>query len=126
MIGIDAVDVPRLRQTLERSPGLEDRLFTAAERAHGYSSKDPVMHLAGTLAAKEAVIKAGRLGSLVAWTRRISIERDPSGAPAATIDGIYGPINVSISHDGGMAIAVAHLPSALSTASEAICGTDFP
>lgn len=108
MIGIDAVDLDRFRRTMARSPELEERLFSPSERAHCHAHPDPVRHLAGTLAAKEAVIKAGRLGSLVQWGRRIEIERDASGAPRARVSGIrHEPIAVSISHDGPVAVAVA-------------------
>jgi len=108
MIGIDAVDIDRLRATLERSPGLRRRLFTTTELGYCASRSDPVRHLAGTLAAKEAVIKAARLGPLVAWSRRIEVDRDGSGVPRATIvGGIHDPIEISISHDGGTAVAVA-------------------
>ncbi len=108
MIGIDAVDLDRFRRTIARSPGLEERLFSPRERAHCHAHPDPVLHLAGTLAAKEAVIKAGRLGSLAEWGRRVEIERDGSGAPRARVRGIdHEPIAVSISHDGPVAVAVA-------------------
>ena len=105
MIGVDVVDVARLRRALERSPGLEDRLFTPSERAYCARARDRVERLAGTLAAKEAVIKALRLGSLPAWGRRIEITRDRDGAPRANVRG--RTVEVSISHDGGVAVAVA-------------------
>ncbi|HEX2235707.1 MAG TPA: 4'-phosphopantetheinyl transferase superfamily protein, partial [Actinomycetota bacterium] len=63
MIGVDVVDIERLRAVLERRPRMEERLFTPAERAYCSGRVNPVEHLAGTLAAKEAVIKALRLGS---------------------------------------------------------------
>lgn len=108
MIGIDAVDIERLRTTLDRSPGLRQRLFTPAEQAYSAARSDPVRHLAGTLAAKEAVIKAARLGPLVAWSRRIEVERDDQGGPRAAIRGRpHRGLDVSISHDGGVAVAIA-------------------
>ena len=111
MIGIDAVDIERLRAVLHRSPGLEERLFTSAEVRYCRSRPDPVVHLAGTLAVKEAVIKAACLGPLVAWSRRIEVQRGASGAPRATIRGlVHDPIDISISHDGGIAVAVAVSP----------------
>ena len=107
MIGIDAVSVDRFRAALARSPGLEQRLFTAAERAYCRSKADPPLHLAGTLAAKEAVIKARRLGSLAVWSRRIEILRHAGGAPWSRVVGYADPMHVSISHDGPVAVAVA-------------------
>jgi phosphopantetheine--protein transferase-like protein len=107
------VGVERLRQSLAASPRLVERLFTEAERAYCESAADPVVHFAGTLAAKEAVIKALGLGSLTAWARRIEIERDASGAPAAWVTSgeVRTSVNVSISHDAGVAVAVALRPS---------------
>ena len=112
MIGIDTVNIDRLRTTFGRSPGLEERLFSHHERSYCRAKADPVMHFAGTLAAKEAVIKARGLGPLVAWSRRIEITRASSGAPMATIKGTdHDPIHLSISHDGPVAVAVAFAPS---------------
>lgn len=108
MIGIDAVDVERFRTVMARSKGTEHRLFTAAERGYCWSRADPVLHFAGTLAVKEAVIKAVRLGSLVAWSRRIEVQRDPSGAPRVQVRGMpEAQLDVSITHDGPVAVAVA-------------------
>jgi holo-[acyl-carrier protein] synthase len=105
MIGVDVVDVERLRVALSRSPRLEERIFTKRERAHARASMDPVVHLAGTLAAKEAVIKALELGPLMAWSSRIEIVRRESGAPEGHVAGKV--VRVSISHDGPVAVAVA-------------------
>ncbi|MGH2788914.1 MAG: holo-ACP synthase [Actinomycetota bacterium] len=109
MIGVDVVGVERLRRMLADSPRLTERLFTNAERAYCERAVDPVIHFAGTLAAKEAVIKALDLGPLNAWARRIEIERDANGAPTAHVrsDDVKTAVEVSISHDAGVAIAVA-------------------
>lgn len=110
MIGIDVVDIDRLRGALSRSPGLETRLFSDRERRYCAGRNDAAVHLAGTLAAKEAVIKAAGLGSLVGWARRIEIERDRGGAPHALVAELGLEVAVSISHDGGWAAAVALKP----------------
>jgi holo-[acyl-carrier protein] synthase len=108
VIGVDVVDVGRLQTALERSPKLEARLFTSAERAYCRSRHNWIQHLAGTLAAKEAVIKALRLGTLPAWAQRIEVRRDPDGVPSAVVAGTQ--VLVSISHDGPVAVAVALAP----------------
>jgi phosphopantetheine--protein transferase-like protein len=105
VLGVDVVSIDRLRRRLESSPGLEARLFTAAERAHCRAQADAAQSFAGTLAAKEAVIKALRLGPLVAWARRVEITRDPSGAPRARVGD--REVEVSISHDAGVAVGAA-------------------
>ena len=102
-LGVDVVEIQRFRAVLERSPGLERRFFTPAERAHCGGS---ALRLAGTFAAKEAVMKALGLTPAPAWARRIEVERDASGRPAATVAG-RAPVAVSISHDGPVAVAVA-------------------
>jgi holo-[acyl-carrier protein] synthase len=108
MIGADVVDVERLRDALDRCPGLEDRLFTPEESIYCRSKGDPIQSFAGTLAAKEAVMKAVGLGGLPAWARRIEVTRSESGAPSVSVSGIDLPrCVVSVSHDGGLAFAVA-------------------
>lgn len=111
MLGIDVVDIERLRAALARCPELHERLFTSVERSYCVGWADPVMHLAGTLAAKEAVMKSLGLSSLPAWARRVEIARD-SGGPRAVVAALNLDVPVSISHDGGVAVAVAlRLPS---------------
>lgn len=107
MIGVDVVDIERLRATLARSPLVRERLFSAAEIIYCSRKVDPVRHLAGTMAAKEAVIKVLGLGPLPAWARRIEILRSPDGAPSAVVADSAAQLALSISHDGGMAVAVA-------------------
>ena len=51
-IGIDVVDIERFTSSLERTPGLLEKLFTPAERTK------PVVSLAARFAAKEALAKA--------------------------------------------------------------------
>lgn len=105
MLGVDVVSIERVRLLLESSPGLEKRLFSAAEQNYCHSQRDPAQSFAGTLAAKEAVIKALHLGPLVAWARRVEITRDDLGAPHALVGG--RGVEVSISHDAGVAVAAA-------------------
>jgi phosphopantetheine--protein transferase-like protein len=105
LVGVDVVDIERLRAVLVRAPRIEMRLFSEAERAYCRSHVDPVVSFAGTLAAKEAVIKALELGSLAGCARRVEITRSPSGAPRASVQG--HDVHVSISHDGPVAIAAA-------------------
>ena len=48
-VGIDVVDVERFMKTLDRTPGLRDRVFTATEAVK------PPASLAARFAAKEAL-----------------------------------------------------------------------
>ena len=107
-VGVDVVIVPRLARALERCPELEERLFLPVERDYCRRAASPVESFAGTLAAKEAVIKALKLGRLVSWASRIVVERDERGAPVATVRrATRETVDVSISHDGDVAIAAA-------------------
>ena len=104
-IGIDVVGIDRFRELLERSPGFEQRFFSSEELAHCATTKDKALHLAGTFAAKEAVMKVLRLTPAVAWARRVEISRAVDGAPLARVGD--SEVEVSISHDAGVAVAVA-------------------
>ena len=105
MIGIDVVEVGRLHSVLQRTPTFASRFFTPRERAYCESRSDPVVRLAGTLAAKEAVMKALRLTPAAAWARRIEIVRTKGGSPIAQLEDRRVP--VSITHEGDIAVAVA-------------------
>lgn len=104
-VGIDVVDIERFRQTLNRSPGLTRRFFTPDEISYCENNGDRVLHLAATFAAKEAVMKAVSLTPAAAMARRIEIVRASTGAPSARVDG--RDVALSISHDGGLAVAIA-------------------
>ena len=107
-IGIDVVDVARFGQTLERTPRLLERLFTAPERSLGLNS------LAARFAAKEALAKA--LGAPVGlcWTDADVLSGE-DGRPnhriwgtiqaRATVLGVQD-LHISLSHDAGIASAV--------------------
>jgi holo-[acyl-carrier protein] synthase len=112
IVGVDVTHVERIRSLFDRYPHAEMRFFTESERSHCHGHSDPMIHFAGTFAAKEAVIKTLRLGRAAAWARRVEVLRDEVGAPTARVrDGRFpGEIMVSISHDGSVAIAVAIAP----------------
>jgi holo-[acyl-carrier protein] synthase len=58
-IGLDATEIERVARTYERyGRRFLERVFTAGEIAYCLRRKDPVPHLAGRFAAKEAAMKA--------------------------------------------------------------------
>jgi holo-[acyl-carrier protein] synthase len=58
-LGFDATDIPRLRDVFERyGDRFLRRVFTDAEIEYCTRRRDPVPHLAGRFAAKEAAMKA--------------------------------------------------------------------
>ena len=106
-VGIDVVDIARFGRQLERAPGLRERVFTEAER------ELPVHSLAARFAAKEALAKAlGAPGDLE-W-HDAEVVSLPSGQPTLELRGtVLARANdlgvtdarLSLSHDGGVAIA---------------------
>jgi holo-[acyl-carrier protein] synthase len=86
-IGVDLVEVDRMRVALERTPTLADRLFTEAERAYATAARDPAERFAARFAAKEAVLKALGVGLGAAEWHDIEVVRAESGAPALRITG---------------------------------------
>ena len=107
-IGVDITEISRLEDALARTPGLAERLFAESERNR------PVHSLAGYFAAKEAVAKAlGAPGGLL-WTD-VVISNGESGKPELTVTGTVAAAaarlgvaswHLSISHDGGLSIAM--------------------
>jgi holo-[acyl-carrier protein] synthase len=88
-IGIDIVEVYRIRQTIERTPRFVERVFTERERAY-CDGKGVVaaQHYAARFAAKEAALKALRTGwrGKIGW-QDIEIYGDENGAPFLEIRG---------------------------------------
>jgi len=86
-IGIDAVDVDRFRTSLQRTPTMRTRLFTAEELAYVAPKADPVPSLAARFAAREAVMKAMGLGLGAFGFHEVWVSRAESGAPSLMITG---------------------------------------
>jgi holo-[acyl-carrier protein] synthase len=83
-IGIDMIEVRRVRVVIERTPRFVARVFTAGERAycagHGAAA---AQHYAARFAAKEAALKAlgtGWRGGLK-W-QDVEVVSNEAGAPA--------------------------------------------
>jgi holo-[acyl-carrier protein] synthase len=112
-VGIDVCDLARFAASLERTPGLRERLFTPAEATR------PPASLAARFAAKEALAKAlGAPGGL-AW-HDAEVFSEESGRPRLELRGTVraradelgvAHVHVSLSHDAGIASAVVVLES---------------
>jgi holo-[acyl-carrier protein] synthase len=108
-IGVDIVDVQRFGLVTARTPRLLDRLFTPEERAVTRPESR-----AARFAAKEAVAKVlGAPGGL-RW-HDAEIESGPRGRPRLVVRGTVADAaqeqgirqwHLSLSHDGGMAVAM--------------------
>jgi holo-[acyl-carrier protein] synthase len=82
-IGIDIIEVLRIREVLLRTPRFAERVFTTAERAY-CDSRGVVaaQHYAVRFAAKEAALKALQTGwrGGISW-QDVEISARESGAP---------------------------------------------
>lgn len=86
-IGIDVVDVARMRETLSRTPSLRERCFTPGERAYAERARDPTERLAVRFAAKEAVMKAMGVGLGAFGFHDVEVVRADDGVPSLLISG---------------------------------------
>ncbi len=114
-IGIDSVQVDRLRRAIARW-GREflERLFTEEELRYCFTHADPLPSLAARFAAKEAMLKALHVRGGWKW-REMEVERAESGKPSvalrggaasfATTKGSSG-FHISLTHDSDRAPAV--------------------
>jgi len=82
-IGIDAVEIGRFRQILDRRPAMAERLFTAGERSVGSG----VAGLAARFAAKEAAMKALGVGLGAFRFHDVEVVRLEGGAPELRVTG---------------------------------------
>ena len=104
-IGIDVVDISRFEESLQRTPGLKDRLFTDGEKSNGVAS------LAARFAAKEALAKALHVPAGLNW-HDCEVVNLENGRPvflfrnqiADLIDG--AAVHLTLSHDAGIASAM--------------------
>lgn len=114
-VGIDLIEIERIRRALARYPRFKDRCFTAAEQAYCDSRKNPAESYAGRFAGKEAVGKALGFGvaRAFAW-REIEIVGRPK--PSVRLEGRLaqwaerrgaGTIDLSMTHSRELASAVA-------------------
>ncbi len=120
-IGVDLVEVDRIRDLFTRYESFLGRVFTPKEVEYSLSKKNMFEHLAARFAVKEAVVKA--LGTGMKWTD-IELLNDPSGRPYLKLYGRakemadekgIGTWDVSITHTKdhaiGQVLLVTRTPS---------------
>ena len=114
-VGVDLIEIERVRRALARYPRFRERCFTEAERVYCESRPNPAQSYAGRFAGKEAVGKALGFGvaRAFAW-REIEIAGRPkpsvrlSGRMAAWAEHVgAGAIDLSMTHSRELANAVA-------------------
>jgi holo-[acyl-carrier protein] synthase len=88
-IGIDIVEVYRIRETIARTPRFAERVYTAGEREYCESKGAASdQSYAGRFAAKEAFLKALKTGwrGKITW-RDIEVISGEDGVPTLNITG---------------------------------------
>ena len=88
-IGIDIIEVKRIREVLIRTPRFRERVFTEAEQAYCESrGAVSAQHYAARFAAKEAALKALKTGwrGGISW-QDVEISSLESGAPVISFHG---------------------------------------
>jgi holo-[acyl-carrier protein] synthase len=104
-IGIDIIEVARIREVLIRTPRFRDRVFTAGERSYcDNRGAVAAQHYAARFAAKEAALKALQTGwrGGISW-QDVEIASRDSGAPYLIL---HGRVKVLFNSSGA---TVAHL-----------------
>ena len=121
---MDIVDVARIQALLDRyGERFLRRVYTEAETAYAMSGANKAERLAGRFAVKEAVMKAIGTGKSqgILW-RDVETLRGRLGKPVVHLHGQAvrcakmlrhsGAVHVSITHDGGKAVAFVILEKA--------------
>jgi holo-[acyl-carrier protein] synthase len=119
-IGVDLVDVDRVRRLMARRTTFAERVFTPQEIEYCERQADPAESYAARWAAREACRKA--LGGVrgMRW-HDVRVSRAPSGAPSLVLDGAtarraealgVSQVMVALTHERKMAGAfcVAVMP----------------
>jgi holo-[acyl-carrier protein] synthase len=115
-IGVDLVEVDRMRTVLTRTPTLVDRLFTPGERSYAEQTRDPAARFAVRFAAKEAVMKALGVGLGAFDWHDVEVVRTEAGVPSLVVTGRAAELaeaagvttwKLTLSHTDSMAEAIA-------------------
>ena len=87
-LGVDIVEVERMKGILARTPSFAERVFSPDERAYCEGTSSPATHYALRFAAKEAIVKALGTGfSEGIGVRDIEVVRAGNGRPIAKLSG---------------------------------------
>lgn len=119
-LGVDIVEIERMRRILDRTPSFAHKVFTDAEQDYCNRKGNPATHYAARFAAKEAVCKALGTGILASGIgmRDVEVVRDSHGKPAIALHGAAAriaeeqgvvdvPLSITYTHSVAVANAVA-------------------
>ncbi|HEV7365278.1 MAG TPA: holo-ACP synthase [Gemmatimonadales bacterium] len=122
-IGMDVVEIRRIRDLAQRHAAFLTRTFAPCELHHCQEKVNPYPHLAARFAAKEAVFKALGTGWSMGlqWTD-VAVENNAAGKPAIRLSGAArrlaeqlgaNKIHLSLTHTGryaGAQVVLERLP----------------
>ncbi len=131
-LGVDLVEIERMKRILGRTPRFKVRVYTDEERQYCDATANPHVHYATRFAAKEAVLKA--LGTGFAFgiaPADVEVVRNQYGRPsvqlhrkAAEIAAKQGvreiPVSLSYTHAEAVACAMAITADSVRVAEERI------
>ena len=129
-LGVDIVEIARMKRILERSPRFRQRVYTEGERIYCDKNANPAVHYAMRFAAKEAVLKALGTGfSCGIAPADVEVERNAVGRPLAVLHrkaaevakqlGVREiPISLSYTHNEAVACAMAITNDSIRAAEE--------
>ncbi|WP_165054396.1 MULTISPECIES: holo-ACP synthase [unclassified Adlercreutzia] len=131
-LGVDIVEIERVRRILARTPSFARRVFSETEQAYCDGKADPAVHYATRFAAKEAVVKA--LGTGFAegvGVCDIEVRRTSKGRPYVVLTGRARevareqgvreiPLSLSFTHAEAVACAMAITEDAVSAAKKRV------
>lgn len=117
-LGVDIVEIDRMKLALERTPRLKERVFSEDERWYCEHKAKPWIHYAMRFAAKEAVLKALGTGFSGMRFRDVEVIREEKGRPVPRLSGraaeraeelgiVEMHLSLSFTHSTAVASAVA-------------------
>jgi len=109
-IGIDLIEISRIKKLIEKNPHFVERIFTPKEIRYCQNKANKDQHYAARFAAKEAFFKA--LGRRIKW-KEVGLSNLSSGKPELEIKAMerypFDKAHVSIAHLSEYAVAMVIL-----------------
>lgn len=131
-LGVDIVEIDRMRRIIERTPSFSRKVFSPKECAYCEGKANPEVHFATRFAAKEAVLKALGVGfSRGIKASDVEVGRTSKGRPFAILHGrakeiaeecgvIELPLSLSFTHHEAVACAMVITQDSVRIAEERI------
>ena len=131
-LGVDIVEIARMKAIIARTPRFAQRVFTEEERLYCQSTAQPAVHFATRFAGKEAVLKALGTGfSCGIAPADVEIVRNAKGRPSVKLHGRARevarrmgvreiPLSLSFTHTDAVACAMAITDDSVRAAEERV------